>query len=47
MHILKKKEAGKQKKAVPRCLVLSPTRELAQQVDTILSSIILFLLAFF
>ncbi|CAA6673770.1 unnamed protein product [Spirodela intermedia] len=36
MHILKKKEAGKLKKPVPRCLVLSPTRELAQQIADVL-----------
>ncbi|XP_078182488.1 DEA(D/H)-box RNA helicase family protein [Carex rostrata] len=34
MHILNKKES---KKAVPRCLVLSPTRELAQQISDVLS----------
>jgi superfamily II DNA/RNA helicase len=31
MHILEKKNK-ESKKPVPRCLVLSPTRELAQQV---------------
>nr|CAD1845081.1 unnamed protein product [Ananas comosus var. bracteatus] len=31
MHILKKDNKKTSKKAVPRCLVLSPTRELAQQ----------------
>ncbi|WVZ62798.1 hypothetical protein U9M48_012500 [Paspalum notatum var. saurae] len=38
MHIRKKVggKAGK-KKAVPRCLVLSPTRELAQQIADVLS----------
>ncbi|CAL9781178.1 unnamed protein product [Musa acuminata subsp. burmannicoides] len=32
MHILKIKSEKTSKKTVPRCLVLSPTRELAQQV---------------
>ncbi|XP_078445913.1 DEA(D/H)-box RNA helicase family protein [Wolffia australiana] len=36
MHILNKKKAEKLKKAVPRCLVLSPTRELAQQIADVL-----------
>ncbi|KAJ4805977.1 ATP-dependent RNA helicase DBP3 [Rhynchospora pubera] len=35
MHILNKKKQSK--KAVPRCLVLSPTRELAQQISDVLS----------
>lgn len=33
MHIRKKVGEKARKKAVPRCLVLSPTRELAQQVS--------------
>jgi len=33
MHIRKKVGGKTGKKAVPRCLVLSPTRELAQQVS--------------
>ncbi|MQM09581.1 hypothetical protein Taro_042458, partial [Colocasia esculenta] len=36
MHILKKKEASKTKKRAPRCLVLAPTRELAQQIADVL-----------
>ena len=35
MHILQKGNKKTSKKAVPRCLVLSPTRELAQQVGAI------------
>ncbi|XP_072963533.1 DEAD-box ATP-dependent RNA helicase 5 [Typha angustifolia] len=37
MHILKKSNKKASKKAVPRCLVLSPTRELAQQIAEVLS----------
>ncbi|KAJ3678733.1 hypothetical protein LUZ60_002536 [Juncus effusus] len=37
MHILKKDNKKGSKKAVPRCLVLSPTRELAQQISDVLS----------
>lgn len=33
MHILQKDNKKTSKKTVPRCLVLSPTRELAQQVS--------------
>lgn len=36
MHILGKDNKKKQRKAVPRCLVLSPTRELAQQISDVL-----------
>ncbi|KAK8950363.1 DEAD-box ATP-dependent RNA helicase 5 [Platanthera guangdongensis] len=36
MHILGKDDKTKQRKAVPRCLVLSPTRELAQQISDVL-----------
>ncbi|XP_020572078.1 DEAD-box ATP-dependent RNA helicase 5 [Phalaenopsis equestris] len=36
MHILKKDNKKQSKKAVPRCLVLSPTRELAQQIFDVL-----------
>ncbi|XP_008778545.2 DEAD-box ATP-dependent RNA helicase 5 [Phoenix dactylifera] len=35
-HILKKDNKKTSKKAVPRCLVLSPTRELAQQIADVL-----------
>ncbi|ONM52916.1 DEAD-box ATP-dependent RNA helicase 5 [Zea mays] len=37
MHIRKKVGGKAGKKAVPRCLVLSPTRELAQQIADVLS----------
>ncbi|OEL13527.1 DEAD-box ATP-dependent RNA helicase 5 [Dichanthelium oligosanthes] len=37
MHIRKKVGRKAGKKAVPRCLVLSPTRELAQQIADVLS----------
>ncbi|KAG2633044.1 DEAD-box ATP-dependent RNA helicase 5-like isoform X1 [Panicum virgatum] len=37
MHIRKKVGGKTGKKAVPRCLVLSPTRELAQQIADVLS----------
>ncbi|KAK1261503.1 DEAD-box ATP-dependent RNA helicase 5 [Acorus gramineus] len=37
MHILQKKKGKLTKKVVPRCLVLSPTRELAQQIADVLS----------
>ncbi|KAL6897339.1 hypothetical protein ACP4OV_007035 [Aristida adscensionis] len=37
MHIRKKVGQKKAKKAVPRCLVLSPTRELAQQIADVLA----------
>ncbi|WOL16649.1 DEAD-box ATP-dependent RNA helicase 5 [Canna indica] len=37
MHIQKIKNGKTSKKAVPRCLVLSPTRELAQQISDVLS----------
>ncbi|KAJ6837929.1 putative DEAD-box ATP-dependent RNA helicase family protein [Iris pallida] len=36
MHILQKDNKKTSKKAVPRCLVLSPTRELAQQIADVL-----------
>ncbi|KAG1354231.1 DEAD-box ATP-dependent RNA helicase 5 [Cocos nucifera] len=36
MHILQKGNKKTSKKAVPRCLVLSPTRELAQQIADVL-----------
>lgn len=36
MHILQKDNKKSSKKAVPRCLVLSPTRELAQQIADVL-----------
>ncbi|KAI0509944.1 hypothetical protein KFK09_010544 [Dendrobium nobile] len=36
MHILQKDNKKQSKKAVPRCLVLSPTRELAQQIADVL-----------
>lgn len=31
-HVLNKRKSNASKKVYPRCLVLSPTRELAQQV---------------
>lgn len=34
MHVKKKLGEKAGKKGVPRCLVLSPTRELAQQVNS-------------
>ncbi|XP_074590791.1 DEAD-box ATP-dependent RNA helicase 5 [Curcuma longa] len=37
MHILQIKNGKESKRAVPRCLVLSPTRELAQQISDVLS----------
>ncbi|KAK3121982.1 hypothetical protein QOZ80_8BG0663570 [Eleusine coracana subsp. coracana] len=37
MHIRKKVGEKAKKKAVPRCLVLSPTRELAQQIADVLA----------
>lgn len=37
VHILQKDDKKISKKVVPRCLVLSPTRELAQQVFLIIS----------
>ncbi|XP_039142287.1 LOW QUALITY PROTEIN: DEAD-box ATP-dependent RNA helicase 5 [Dioscorea cayenensis subsp. rotundata] len=36
MHILQKKKKKTSTKVVPRCLVLSPTRELAQQIADVL-----------
>ncbi|ONK71542.1 uncharacterized protein A4U43_C04F9710 [Asparagus officinalis] len=36
VHILQKDDKKTSKKAVPRCLVLSPTRELAQQIADVL-----------
>ncbi|KAJ0989911.1 hypothetical protein J5N97_008267 [Dioscorea zingiberensis] len=36
MHILQKKKKKSSTKVVPRCLVLSPTRELAQQIADVL-----------
>lgn len=33
MHVLNKRENKTPKRVNPRCLVLSPTRELAQQVS--------------
>lgn len=35
-HILQRDDKKTSKKAVPRCLVLSPTRELAQQVGLVI-----------
>ncbi|XP_042458381.1 DEAD-box ATP-dependent RNA helicase 5-like [Zingiber officinale] len=37
MHILRIKNGKESKRTVPRCLVLSPTRELAQQISDVLS----------
>ncbi|KAM0934096.1 putative RNA helicase [Dioscorea sansibarensis] len=36
MHVLQKKQKKTSTKVVPRCLVLSPTRELAQQIADVL-----------